>query len=88
MIKVKLSTPFKRASDGVTVSELTLRRPTVKDARRANNAAGASDFDRSVHMIATLADLTPDDVDRMDLADFNEILAKTESFAKPREAAT
>lgn len=84
MPKITLATPFKRASDGVVVSEISLRRPTVKDARRANAAAGSDDFARSVHLIAAIADLSPADVEAMDLADFNEVLAQTESFAKPR----
>ena len=44
MTTITLATPFKRA-DGVTVSEINLRRPTVKDLRRANSRDG-SDFEK------------------------------------------
>lgn len=82
MTKITLSIPFKRA-DGVTVSEISLRRATVKDLRRVNSG-GASDFEKGAALIACLADLSPDDLDRMDAADYMAIQKQAESFLSPR----
>ena len=84
MTTIALATPFKRA-DGVTVSEINLRRPTVKDLRRANSRDG-SDFEKGAALIACLADLAPDDLDRMDAADYMAIQKQAESFLSPRES--
>ena len=67
MTKIKLDHPIK--IDGATVNEIVLRRPTVKDMRVARNS-GKNDADQEVALIANLAQISPDDVDSLDIADF------------------
>lgn len=58
---------------GVSVSEVTLRRPKGRDIRRLASGKGTN-VDVSFNMIANLAEVDPgvvDDIDAEDLADIN-----------------
>ena len=59
MQKIKLTETIK--IDGVVISELTLRRPKVRD-RLAVERLGNSDAEKEVALIANLADIPKDAV--------------------------
>lgn len=77
MTKIKLDHPIK--IDGATVNEIVLRRPTVKDMRVARNS-GKNDADQEVTLIANLAQIAPDDVDSLDIADFVKVQKALQGF--------
>lgn len=77
MTKIKLDHPIK--IDGATVNEIVLRRPTVKDMRVARNS-GKNDADQEVALIANLAQIAPDDVDSLDIADFVKVQKALQGF--------
>jgi hypothetical protein len=77
MTKIKLDHPIK--IDGANVNEIALRRPTVKDMRVARNS-GKNDADQEVALIANLAQIAPDDVDALDIADFVKVQKALQSF--------
>ena len=66
---IKLEYPI--TADGRTLDELTLRRPKVRDLEKAQKHK--DEFTRSVHMIADLAEISPDAVRDMDAGDFTRI---------------
>ncbi len=67
MQKIKLTEPIK--IDGILVSELTLRRPKVRD-RLAVERMGNSDAEKEVALIANLASISREAVEEFDLADY------------------
>jgi hypothetical protein len=79
-VTVDLSVPIR--VNGVEVSEITLRRPTVGDIRRAN-----ADHDSGhIALVAALADVAPKDLDTMDAADFDCVEAVVLGFRGQRVA--
>ncbi len=75
---VTLSQPVQAGER--TISEVTIRRPKVKDLRALEHlrAPGAGEIDQGVAMAAMLCDLPVEAVDEMDATDFaaiSEIIA-------------
>jgi hypothetical protein len=64
---ITLQFPVK--ANGVLLTELTIRRPKVKDRLAAAKAA-ASEDEQEIYLIATLAGIAPSDVHEMDLLDY------------------
>ena len=64
--KIVLQHPIKM--DGVEVSELSLRRPKVRDLERMDKQPGQ--IAKAVTMVADLAELSPDQVREIDGEDF------------------
>lgn len=77
MTKITLDHPI--TIDGAKVGELAIRRPTVKDMRVARNS-GKSDADQEIALIANLAQITPADVDSIDIADFVKVQKVLQGF--------
>ncbi|RDD35487.1 phage tail assembly protein [Wolbachia endosymbiont of Cylisticus convexus] len=77
MQKIKLTEPIK--IDGILVSELTLRRPKVRD-RLAVERMGNSDAEKEVALIANLASISREAVEELDLADYGKIQATLQDF--------
>ncbi|AGJ99394.1 hypothetical protein wNo_10210 [Wolbachia endosymbiont of Drosophila simulans wNo] len=77
MQKIKLTEPIK--IDGILVSELTLRRPKVRD-RLAVERMGNSDAEKEVALIANLASISREAVEEFDLADYNKIQETLQGF--------
>jgi hypothetical protein len=71
MTTIKLDYPVTLA--GATINEITLRRPTVKDMRVARITGGKDDASQEINLIANLAQITPDAVESMDMADFKKV---------------
>jgi hypothetical protein len=71
MTKIKLDFPV--TFSGATINEITLRRPTVKDMRVARITGGKDDAAQEINLIANLAQITPDAVESLDMADFVKV---------------
>lgn len=52
---------------GKTLTELTIRRPKVKDLRKMN---GATEVEQSINILAIVTGLVPEDIDELDMSDF------------------
>jgi len=85
MHKIKLIEPIK--IDGLSISELTLRRPKVRD-RLAVERLGTNDADKEVALIANLADIPKDSVEELDLADYAKIQEALQGFLLPLNQTT
>ncbi len=72
MQKIKLTEPIK--IDGILVSEITLRRPKVRD-RLAVERMSNNDAEKEVALIANLASISREAVEELDLADYGKIQA-------------
>ena len=82
-VTVELSTPIK--VNGLETRSITLRRPTVGDLRRANAMPG-TDNDKEVALTAALAEMSPEDLDQIDVADFDCVEAVVLGFRRQRVA--
>ena len=65
------------------LTTLSLRRPKVRDLRALQSGAG-SDADRSLRMIANLAEVEPDVIDELDPVDMAKINAWLEPILDPK----
>ncbi|WP_341815458.1 phage tail assembly protein [Wolbachia endosymbiont (group B) of Idaea biselata] len=77
MQKIKLTEPIK--IDGILVSEITLRRPKVRD-RLAVERMSNNDAEKEVALIANLASISREAVEELDLADYNKIQGALQGF--------
>jgi len=85
MHKIKLNEPIK--IDGLSISELTLRRLKVRD-RLAVERLGTNDAEKEVALIANLADIPKDAVEELDLADYAKIQEALQGFLLPLNQTT
>lgn len=85
MHKIKLNEPIK--IDCVSISELALRRPKVRD-RLAVERLGTNDAEKEVALIANLADIPKDAVEELDLADYAKIQEALQGFLLPLNPTT
>jgi hypothetical protein len=71
MKTIKLQFPFKVVEQQGTreLTEITLRRPTVRDLKNMAVRQG-SEAEREVAMVAALASLVPEALDAMDAQDY------------------
>lgn len=76
METVQLQYPF--TFEGREVTELTLRRPKMRDMKRAN--AVKDEMEKSIRMIADLAEVSPKLVEELDAEDFAALGAKLGEF--------
>jgi hypothetical protein len=74
---VKLANPIK--IDGKNVSEITLRRPKVRD-RLIVERSNASDAEKEVQLIANLAELPIEAIEDIDLADYARLQKALSGF--------
>lgn len=65
-----LAFPFEH--DGAEVKSITFRRPNGGDIRRSNSAPG-NDLDRSFKLMADLATLPIEAIDKMDPVDIDKV---------------
>ena len=63
---------------GETITELHLRRPKMRDMKRAQKHK--DDLEKSIHMIADLAEVAPAVVEELDTADFAAVSDKVGEF--------
>lgn len=65
--------------DGQSIHELTIRRPKVKDLREAEKA-GAGASEQELSLFARLTGINPEDLDEMDLADYQKLQQRYSAF--------
>jgi hypothetical protein len=82
-ITVELAVPIK--VNGAEKTEITVRRPTVGDIRRAH-ASRKDPIDQELWLVAHLCDLAPGDIDQVDKADYDLLEAVIAGFRKQRVA--
>ncbi|KJK05376.1 phage tail assembly protein [Pseudomonas tussilaginis] len=70
---VTLSKPTD--ANGVQVDKLTLRAPTVRDIRTAQATASGDDEQRELNLFATLAGVSPNDLEGLALKDYSRLQA-------------
>lgn len=70
-MKITLKYPLKLA-DGKTLSSVELRRAKVRDLKAAARA-GTTDEEQEISLLAILANMTPEDVEELDLADYRQL---------------
>lgn len=63
---------------GETIAELHLRRPKMGDMKRAQKFK--DDLERSIRIIADLAEVTPETVEELDPVDFKVVTDKVGEF--------
>jgi hypothetical protein len=64
---IKLKYPLENG-----LNTITLRRPKVRDMLAADKAKGG-DAEREVALFANLAELTPEDIANLDMADYKQL---------------
>ena len=74
--KIVLQHPIK--VDGVEVSELSLRRPKVRDLQKIESVSG--EISKVVALASALADLSTEQVAEIDAADFVKISEAVAGF--------
>ena len=78
--KIKLDYPFSIAGQAVT--ELTVRRPKVKDLRKASRY-GETAAEQEVGLLSSLTGCTPEDLDEMDAADYGKLQSRFRDMVEP-----
>ena len=73
VMTVTVPLDFPTKFDGVERDHLTLRRPKVRDMRSAAKVAPGDDDGQELALFATLAEVAPNDLEDMDLADYNRL---------------
>ena len=61
-----------KSTAGAPIISIEIRRPLVRDLRQAAKKGGNKE-EQEIEMIGNLCHLAPDEVDKLDLADFAEI---------------
>jgi hypothetical protein len=74
---IKLSYPVEH--DGLPISDIALRRPTVGDNLAAQKSA-ESDAEREIRLIANLSELPPDAIMKLDMQDYRKIQKELAGF--------
>lgn len=67
---VQLKYPIQ--SSGAVITVVRLRRPKVRD-RLAVEKMGSTDAEKELAMLAMLADMAPDDLHELDMADYDAL---------------
>lgn len=70
-VTVTLSKPTE--ANGVQVDKLTLRAPTVRDLRAAQQTGGADDEQRELNLFASLAEVGAKDLEGLTLRDYTRL---------------
>ncbi len=81
-VKIKLDHPI--TVNGIPVDEITLRRPTVKDALNSKRNK-TSDEEAEMALLANLAGIAPDEFANLDMADFMEVQKVASGFLSRRK---
>ncbi len=73
---ITLQYPF--TFEGQEITEITIRRPKMRDMKKAQKHK--DDMEKSIHMIADLAEVSPKLVEELDTEDFGAVSAKVGEF--------
>ncbi|MES2141908.1 MAG: phage tail assembly protein [Pseudomonadota bacterium] len=69
-IEIQLAYPIP--TNGVTTNIIKVRRPTVGDSLVADSLSG-SDLEKEAYLMASLCQISPEDIKKMDLIDYEKI---------------
>lgn len=69
---VKLDHPVRIESENRELTEITLRRPKVSDAKQARKGR-TDDADQEIALIANLASLPPSVIEDLDMSDYSKL---------------
>lgn len=72
--------------DGVEVSSLAMRRPTVADQLAFEDGKG-SEAHRTVIMMANLCDVSPGSIKQLDAMDFGKLTEVLQGFNEPQQTS-
>lgn len=72
--------------DGVEVSSLAMRRPTVADQLAFEEGKG-SEARRTVALMANLCDVPPASIQQLDASDFAKLAEVLKGFNEPQQAS-
>lgn len=81
---IKLNHPFSIA--GKPVTELSVRRPKVKDLRNASRY-GSTPAEQEVGLLSALTGCVPEDLDEMDAADYGKLQSRFRHMVEPDAAS-
>lgn len=70
--------------DGVEVSALAMRRPTVADQLAFEDGKGSEAL-RTVNMMASLCDVPPASIKQLDQVDFQKLVEVLQGFRGPQQ---
>ncbi|TDA49181.1 phage tail assembly protein [Burkholderia pyrrocinia] len=87
METVNIPLKYPVAFDGVVRDRLVMRRPKVRDMRSASKQAQGDDELREIVLFAALAGVAPDDIEAMDMVDYDAMQRAYESFRSVRPAS-
>lgn len=68
--------------DGISVSELTIRRPKVRDYLAMERLSG-SDLSKEVVLTANLTSVTKEAIEELDIADYAKVQEVLKDFFSP-----
>ncbi|MDX5487747.1 MAG: phage tail assembly protein [Wolbachia endosymbiont of Andrena praecox] len=80
MTTVKLDNPI--TVDGISVSELTIRRPKVRDYLAIERLNG-SDLSKEVTLTANLTSAAKESIEELDIADYVKVQEVLKDFFSP-----
>jgi len=77
--KTTITLMYPINSSGSQLNELCMRRPKVRDRLVAEKAPG-NQADKEVRFIANLCEVTPEDIEELDMADYTKIQTALSDF--------
>ncbi|AOJ38228.1 hypothetical protein WJ23_10205 [Burkholderia lata] len=85
MEKVTVPLVYPIKLNGVECDKFTMRRPKVRDMRGAQKLAPNDTEQQELILFATLAEVAPDDIEEMDMADYERVQDAYYSFRSVRK---
>lgn len=76
-VKIVLITPI--TVDGATLSELSIRRPKVRDMLAMENMA-KNEAEKEINLFANLCELTPEALHELDMSDYAKLQKAYQDF--------
>ncbi|WCR54460.1 MAG: hypothetical protein PG981_001482 [Wolbachia endosymbiont of Ctenocephalides orientis wCori] len=80
MQTILLNNPI--TADGISVSELTIRRPKVRDYLAIERLSG-SDLNKEITLIANLSSVTKEAIEELDIVDYAKVQEVLKDFFSP-----
>ncbi|AJW97525.1 mu-like prophage FluMu gp41 family protein [Burkholderia gladioli] len=85
MDKVTVTLAYPIKLNGVECDKFTMRRPKVRDMRGAQKLAPKDEEQQELILFASLAEVSPDDIEEMDMADYARVQDAYYSFRSVRQ---
>lgn len=78
MTKETITLQYPFSHQGEEYTEITIRRPKMRDMKKAQKHK--DDMEKSIHMMADLAEVTPAVIEELDTEDFKAVSDKVGEF--------